>query len=120
MAVKGLVGNQFKPLREAHIARINQTALRILEEIGVKVELEEAVQIYRKGGGRIDGNIVRIPSSAVEQALNVVPHKFLMAGRDEANDLILEDKRVYLGTGGAALTVLDLETGVARPGTLQD
>ncbi len=120
MAVKGLIGDQFKPLREAHIARIHQTALRILEEIGVKVELEEAVQIYRKGGGRIDGNIVRIPSSAVEQALNVVPHKFLMAGRDEANDLILEDKRVYLGTGGAALTVLDLETGGARPGTLQD
>jgi trimethylamine--corrinoid protein Co-methyltransferase len=43
-----------------------------------------------------------------------------MAGRDEQNDLILEDKRVYLGTGGAALTVLDLETGEARPGTLRD
>jgi trimethylamine--corrinoid protein Co-methyltransferase len=120
MTVKGLIGGQFKPLCEEHIHRIHQTALRILEEIGVKVDLDEAIQIYRKGGGRIDGNIVRIPSSAVEQALKLVSHEFLMAGRDEQNDLILEDNRVYLGTGGAALTVLDLETGEARPGTLQD
>ncbi|HYL79643.1 MAG TPA: trimethylamine methyltransferase family protein, partial [Candidatus Acidoferrum sp.] len=119
-AVKGLIGDQFKPLSQQQVGRIHHTALRILEEIGVKVDLDEAIQIYRKGGGRIDGNIVRIPSSAVEQALEVVPHKFLMAGRDERNDLILEDRRVYLGTGGAALTVLDLETGEARPGTLQD
>jgi len=54
MSVKGLVGGQFKPLREEHISRIHQTALRILEEIGVRVDLEEAIQIYRKGGGRID------------------------------------------------------------------
>jgi trimethylamine--corrinoid protein Co-methyltransferase len=120
MAVKGRIGDQFKPLREEQITRVHQTALRILEEIGVKVELEEAIQIYRRGGAGIDGHIVRIPSSAVEQALKVVPHKFLMAGRDEQNDLILEDKRVYLGTGGAALTVLDLDTGEARPGTLRD
>lgn len=120
MAVKGLLGEQFKPLSEEQISRIHHTALRILEEIGVKVELEEAIQVYRKGGGKIDGNIVRIPFSAVEQALALVPHRFLMAGRDEQNDLILEGKRVYLGTGGAALEVLDLETGEARPGTLQD
>jgi len=120
MTVKGLIGEQFKPLSEEHINRIHQTSLRILEEIGVKVDLEEAVQIFRKSGAKIDGNIVHISSSAVEQALNLVPHKFLMAGRDEKNDLILEDKRVYLGTGGAALNVLDLETGEARPGKLQD
>jgi trimethylamine--corrinoid protein Co-methyltransferase len=118
--VKGSIGGQFKPLCEEHINRIHETALRILEEIGVKVELEEAIQVYRKGGGRIDGNIVRIPSSTVKQVLTLVPHRVLMAGRDEQHDLLLEDKRVYLGTGGAALTVLDLETGGARPGTLQD
>jgi len=43
-----------------------------------------------------------------------------MAGREKKQDLTVGDKRVYLGTGGAALTVLDLETGEARPGTLQD
>ncbi|MGQ9648198.1 MAG: trimethylamine methyltransferase family protein [Thermodesulfobacteriota bacterium] len=58
--------------------------------------------------------------ASCQEALKLVPHKFLMAGREKKNDLILEDKRVYLGTEGAALTVLDLETGESRPGALKD
>ena len=42
------------------------------------------------------------------------------AGRDARNDLDLRQGRVFLGTGGAALTVLDLATGRARPGELAD
>ncbi|UCF91791.1 MAG: trimethylamine methyltransferase family protein, partial [Desulfobacterales bacterium] len=36
------------------------------------------------------------------------------------NDLDLRQHRVHLGTGGAALKVIDLESGAARPSTLQD
>ena len=114
------MGGQYKPLSEKSIVKIHETSLRILEEIGVKVALEEALQIFKKHGAKVEGEIVRIPPSVVEQGLQPVPHKFLMAGREEKNDLHMEDKRVYLGTGGAALTVLDLGTGEARPGTLQD
>lgn len=118
--MNGLRGGQYKPLSEKNIIKIHETSLKILEEIGVKVGLEEALQIFKKHGAKVDGEIVWIPSSMVEKALQVVPHQFLMAGREEKNDLSMEDQRVYLGTGGAALTVLDLETGEARPGTLQD
>jgi trimethylamine---corrinoid protein Co-methyltransferase len=118
--MKGLMGGQYKPLSEKNIVRIHETSLKILEEVGVKVGLEEALQIFKEHGANVDGEIVRIPSSMVEKALQVVPHQFLMAGREEKNDLFMEDQRVYLGTGGAALTVLDLETGEARPGMLQD
>ncbi len=114
------MGGQYKPLSEKNIVKIHETSLRILEEIGVKVALEEALQIFKKHGAKVDGEIVRIPPSVVEEALHLVPHRFLMAGREERHDLHMEDKRVYLGTGGAALTVLDLETGEARPGMLQD
>ena len=114
------MGGQYKPLSEKNIVKIHETSLRILEEIGVKVALEEALQIFKKHGAKVDGEIVRIPPSVVEEALHLVPHRFLMAGREERHDLHMEDKRVYLGTGGAALTVLDLETGEARPGMLRD
>ena len=118
--MKAFAGGQFKPLSKKDIEKIHETSLRILEEIGVKASLEEALVVFRKHGAKIDGDRVRIPPSVVEQALKLVPHKFLMAGREEKQDLFMEDKRVYLGTGGAALTVLDLETGAARPGTLRD
>ena len=118
--MKGWMGGQYQPLSEKDIVRINETALRILEEIGVRVALEEALEVFRKHGAKVEGEIVRIPPSVVEKGLQLVPRRFLMAGREEKDDLHMEDKRVYLGTGGAALTVLDLETGTPRPGTLQD
>jgi trimethylamine--corrinoid protein Co-methyltransferase len=120
MALKGLVGGHFKPLSERDVVRIHETSLRILEEVGLKVELEEVLELFKKHGATVDGKIVHIPNSIVEKALQLVPHGFLMAGREDKNDLHMEDKRVYLGTGGAALTVLDLHTGDARAGTLQD
>lgn len=118
--MRGLEGGQFKPLSDGEIVRIHEASLRILEEIGVKVELEEALAVFKKHGAKVDGAMVRIPPSVVEGALRVVPKRFLMAGREEKNDLFMEGKRVYLGTGGAALTVLDLDTGAPRAGTLQD
>ena len=118
--MQALSGGQYRPLSEQEIVRIHEAALRILEEIGVRVGLEEAREIFRRHGARIDGEIVRISPAVVEKALGVAPRQFLMAGREERHDLILGDKRVYMGTGGAALTVLDPETGRARPGTLRD
>jgi len=118
--LKGLVGGQFKPLSNENIVRIHGSSLRILEAIGVKVPLQEAVQILEKHGAKVDGEIVRIPLSLVEEALKLVPNRFLMAGREEKDDLLMEDRRVYLGTGGAAINVLDLETGRARAAMLQD
>jgi trimethylamine--corrinoid protein Co-methyltransferase len=118
--VNGLTGGQYKPLNKKNIVKIHETSLKILEEVGVKVSLEEALQTFKKHGARVNGEIVRIPSPMVEKTLKIVPKEFLMAGREEKNDLSMEDKRVYLGTGGAALTVLDLEEEIARPGTLRD
>jgi trimethylamine--corrinoid protein Co-methyltransferase len=98
--MKGLRGGQYKPLSEKDIIKIHETSLRILEEIGVRVALEEALQIFKRHGAKIEGEIVRIPPSVVEKGLQLVPHQFLMAGREEKDDLHMEDKRVYLGTGG--------------------
>ena len=41
-------------------------------------------------------------------------------GRDPQHDLHLTGNKVYLGTGGAAIKVLDLETGFARDSVLRD
>jgi trimethylamine--corrinoid protein Co-methyltransferase len=44
----------------------------------------------------------------------------LLYSRDGEDCLDLTRHRVYLGTGGAAVRILDLETGEARPTTLKD
>jgi trimethylamine--corrinoid protein Co-methyltransferase len=44
----------------------------------------------------------------------------VLAGRDPEHDLFLEDARVHIGTGGAALQVLDLDGGEIRKAVLSD
>jgi trimethylamine--corrinoid protein Co-methyltransferase len=102
------------------IQRIHQASLAVLERTGVHVENEQALDLYREGGARVDGNRVFIPPSVIQDALEKAPSKVLLAGRDPAQDLVLEGRRVYAGTGGSPTMVLDPGADAVRPGTLQD
>jgi trimethylamine--corrinoid protein Co-methyltransferase len=115
-------GGQLKFLSAEEVDLIHQTSLKILEEGGVKVPLADALEVYRKGGARIESGspVAKIPAKMVEQALEVMPRRIVLCGRDSANDLILEGRKVYAGTGGAETHVLDLETRQYRTATLKD
>jgi len=116
----GPVGGQYRPLDQEQISHIHQASLAVLERTGIRVENEEALALYRQGGAKVDGAQVYISSSMVEAALATVPPKVLLAGRDPAQDVVLEEQRVYAGTGGSPTTVLDPGADAVRPATLRD
>jgi trimethylamine--corrinoid protein Co-methyltransferase len=119
--LKGYVGGQYQPLRQDQIGRIHQTALRILEEVGVRVLSPEARRILLAGGATDSPEErIRIPPRTVERALDSAPSRIVLHGRAEAHDLIAEGRRTHFGTGGAAIKVIDLETGECRPSRLGD
>ena len=115
-------GGQLKFLEQKDIEKIHHASIKILEEVGIKVPLTEAVEVYKKGGAKIgpDHQTVKLSDKMIEKALEEVPSKILLCGREESNDLILENRKVYAGTGGAELNVLDLETQKLRSATLRD
>jgi len=119
---KGFMGGQYKPLSAYDVGRIHETAFRILEEIGVQVELKEALDIFERGGAKVDRGekIVKISSELVEEMVGSAPSKIVLGGREKENDLVLEGTRVHMGTGGAALNVIDVDSGEKRKGTLRD
>ena len=120
--VKGLSGGQYRPLADGQVQRIHEAALSILERTGVQVEEQEALRLFEQAGAAVDrgGARVRMPPALVEDAIDWAPSRVLLAGRDSRWDLELEGARVHIGTGGAALTVLDVETGRPRPAVLRD
>ncbi len=117
---KGLVGGRYKPLTDGDVKRIHEASLAILKRTGVQVEEPEALRLFTEAGADMDDNRVRLPQSLIENALERAPSRIVLAGRDPDNDLILEGARVHIGTGGAALRVLDLETGKIREAVLRD
>jgi trimethylamine--corrinoid protein Co-methyltransferase len=127
-STKGLVGGQYKPLTDAQVQRIHEAALSILQRTGVEVAEPEALRLFEEAGAMVDVDDkspdaaprVRIPRSLVEDAIDWAPSRVVLAGRDPEWDLELEGARVHIGTGGAALNVLDHRTEELRPAVLRD
>ena len=94
----------------------------MLERTGIEVMPSECRELFRAAGAKIDdaANRVFISRQMVEWALKLAPSEVLLGGRDPRHNMLLGGTRVYLGTGGAAVKVLDLETGEARESTLAD
>jgi trimethylamine--corrinoid protein Co-methyltransferase len=120
---KGLSGRQYRPLSERQVETIHSASLAILEETGFSYEagLGDTSEMLERAGARVDRKISRIffPRDLIREQVGKAPERFVLFSRDGKNDLDLGEDRVYLGTGGAALKVLDLETG-PRPSTLRD
>ena len=124
MPSKGLFGGLYKPLSSEDIAAIHAASLTILENTGMTYEngLEMTLDMLQGQGVKIDRDKARIyfDRDLVMAQADLAPEQVRLYSRDEDNDLDLTDHRVYLGTGGAAIKILDLETGEVRPTTLND
>jgi trimethylamine---corrinoid protein Co-methyltransferase len=107
----GLVGGQYRPLSDADIRKIHHAALDILETTGAEIHSTKALDLLEKAGARVDRSIPRawLPHKMVEDAISEAPEQVKLCGRKPENDLILDGKRVYLGTGGTAINVLGLD-----------
>src|SRR5688572_13019012 len=117
----GLEGGQYRPLSEADVLRIHDAALRVLERTGVEVMESECRAILAEAGAQVDAarNRVCIPRGMVERALLTANRDVVLYSQDGKTDLHLRGKRVHLGTGGAAVYILDVHTGEARESTLR-
>ena len=118
----GLEGGRYRPLSDEDVQRIHNAALTVLENTGVEIQDSECRHIFAEAGARVDASINRVYVSRqmVEQALRLANRDVVLYSRDGRTDLHLRGKRVHLGTGGAAVLVLDLETGQARHSRLRD
>lgn len=114
--------NPFPPVgvfSEDQIASIHETALRTLEELGLKVLLPKAVEIYRKAGARVDGDMVYIGRDLVEAALMSAPKSISGRAGARDKDLTFELGRMIFQPGAGAPHATDLERG-RRPGSARD
>jgi trimethylamine--corrinoid protein Co-methyltransferase len=120
MARKGLPGGSYRPLSENDLALIHDTSMRVFEEVGVQVNSEKALKYFRDGGAQVEGQVVKMPRSMVMGLVEKAPSEVVLYGQKAENNLYLGGTRVYAGTGGTALNIIDGVTGERRKTTLQD
>ena len=103
------------------VAAIHQTSLRVLEELGIKVLLPEAREMFAMAGARVDEaeQMVFIGRDIVEGALATAPPSFPLHGGVPQRDLIMELGTLAFQSGAGAPNTTDLRRG-RRPGCLRD
>ncbi|MDK2986789.1 MAG: trimethylamine---corrinoid protein Co-methyltransferase [Clostridia bacterium] len=117
-----LDGGQLKLFSNDELKSIHESVVELLENTGMKVKSEEAFKIFKEKGAIVDEetSIVKIPRAMLEEAIASAPSKVTLYGREEKNNLLLEDARTHLGTGGTVMYCLDMETGQRRKTTTHD
>ena len=124
MDTKGLQGIQYRPLSGEQVKTIHEASLTILERTGMTFEsgLDDTLEMLQKAGAKVDSATARIrfPRDLVMNEVVKAPERVILYSQDGKNDLDLAEHRVHMGTGGAAIRILDLETSKARPTTLND
>ncbi len=72
----------FNVLSEGQCQELYNAALECLERIGVIVHNEEGRQLLENAGAYVDGNLVKIPGSIIQRALEQAPNSFELWDRD--------------------------------------
>ncbi len=103
------------------VEALHDTALRVIEELGIKVLNAEAREYYRQGGARVDEStqMVYIERGLVDSALETAPGEFVLHGAVAETDVRLGGDNIAFVCVGGAPHVSDLDRG-KRAGTLED
>ena len=103
-------------LSAAELAAIQSATLRVLEHVGVCFPSERALRVFAEHGAQVDldGQIVRLSPDLVTEAMSLAPRSYVLAGRAEGTDLLLNGTSSYFGTDGTGTLTADFETGEQR------
>ena len=123
MAMKGY-SLKIKPLqilRDEQVEKIHQGTLEILEETGIRIEHDRALELFADSGCKVNfkDKRVRIPGYLVEECLNKAPSSYIVKARDSKNNLRVGGNTLYFANFPGMRTV-DLNTWEYRAATKKE
>ena len=117
----GMSGGRYKPLSDADVLRIHHAALDALENIGLADAPPSGIELMVAAGAKLtDSGRLLFPRALVEDTLAKAGRRFVLHGQDPKHDMEPWDSRVYFGTAGAAVSMVDGKSGAYRDSTAQD
>ncbi|NHJ04542.1 MAG: hypothetical protein EAX90_06950 [Candidatus Heimdallarchaeota archaeon] len=120
--MKDAVRPTIRVLDDELIEKVVSEAFEILEEIGVFVENQEAVDILQKQGINVEteSKKAKLPADLVKKCLKSAPSSITLFDRDGIETVKLEGNNICFDPGSAALRVLDPETNEIREAYTKD
>jgi len=113
---------QMNFLSQDEIETIHNASLEVLENTGIKVMSDKALDILKKAGANVDyeENHAGIPRSLVEEALKRAPKTIKYCARNPKYDFVLNKQEPHFCADGEPPFIFDWETGKRRYSTSED
>jgi len=117
----GQEGGNFKPLKEEDLPSIHEAVLKVLETIGMEKAIPSCIKACTAIGCTVsaEGRLL-FPRSVVKECLAKAGRDITLFGQSPEHDIRLSSKKVYFGTAGAAVHILDPISREYRESTLAD
>ncbi|MGH7186055.1 MAG: trimethylamine methyltransferase family protein, partial [Pseudomonadota bacterium] len=117
----GMAGGRYKPLAEGDVGKIHRAALDVLEQVGFADAIPSGIEVMTAAGAKLnDTGRLTFPRALVEDTLAKAARHFVLHGQDPRHDLEPWGRRVYFGTAGAAVHIVDPISGEYRESTVKD
>ncbi|HER27328.1 MAG TPA: methyltransferase, partial [Rhodospirillales bacterium] len=118
---RGMDSGNYRPLTEPDTRKIHQAVLKLLETLGFSNAPPSCIEAITAAGGTLgDDGRLRLPAALIEDTVAKTNRDFLLCGQKPEHDMSPHGKRVYFGTGGAAIKIVDPITGSFRDSTVRD
>ena len=98
---------------------VHDTAMGIVERIGVEFRDDESIRLWREAGADVQGTRVRIPRELLMSLVATVPEEWDYHARNPDRTVRVGGRHMVFGPAYATPTVIDLD-GVRRQATLAD
>ena len=102
MPVNHRVGGDIHRLSQDDRKLLLNTAIQILETIGLAEVSPEISNAMCEAGAKMSSERVTIPKKLILETIDAMPKTVLLAGQEDEFDMHVGGANVYLGTGGAA------------------
>lgn len=114
--------HQVQFISDQQLDLLQQSTLKILDQVGVRFPSERALAIFADHGAQVDWEtqVVKLPPDLVRRAVASVPRYFTLGGREPELDLPLQEGVSYWTTDGCGFEVIDFETRQRRASTKED
>ena len=117
----GMVGGRYQALNPSDLPVVDRAVRKILQDVGMSEAPEIVIEHVTAAGGSLDRDgRLHFSAELIERALNGLAKDFKLCGQKPEHDMQLGGRRVYVGSGGAAPLIMDLESGRYRESNLRD
>ncbi len=111
-----------KLLSKDEIEQVHSTSLRVLSEVGVKIDSPSVLAMMKDAGTKVDEKrqLAFLDERTVSAALKSAPKKVRLCSRRGVDFAVPQEGVQLISTDGQPPAVLDIATGKKRPSKLKD